>query len=85
MTDACHLPEGFAAGAALRMAPGPQGAASALLELFAMTEADRETMGRRGRGLIDTRFAWPVVGRQFLDVYRWVAGGGVPPDCVRTA
>lgn len=85
MTDTCHLPEGFAAGAAVRMGPGPQGAASALLELFAMTEADREAMGRRGRGLIDTRFAWSVVGRQFLDVYRWVAGGGVPPDCVRTA
>jgi poly(glycerol-phosphate) alpha-glucosyltransferase len=85
MTESCHLPEGFAAGAAVKMAPGPQGAASALLELFAMTEADRETMGRRGRQLIETRFAWPVVGRQFLDVYRWVAGGGVPPDCVRVA
>jgi glycosyltransferase involved in cell wall biosynthesis len=67
------------------MAAGPQGAAAALLELFAMGEGEREDMGRRGRQLIETRFAWPVVGRQFLDVYRWVTGGGAPPDCVRTA
>jgi poly(glycerol-phosphate) alpha-glucosyltransferase len=85
MTETCHLPEGFASGAAVRMAPGPAGAASALLELFAMSGADREAMGRRGRRLIDTRFAWPVVGRQFLDVYRWAAGEGVRPDCVRMA
>lgn len=85
MTETCHLPEGFSAGAAIRMGPGPEGAAAALLELFAMNEADRQTMGCRGRRLFETRFAWPVVGRRFLDVYDWVAGGGAPPDCVRTA
>jgi poly(glycerol-phosphate) alpha-glucosyltransferase len=85
MTETCHLPEGFAAGAALRMAPGPEGAAAALLELFATTQKEREEMGRRGRRLIDTRFAWPVVGQKYLDVYRWLAGGGSPPDCVRAA
>ena len=49
-----------------------------------MAEAEREAMGRRGRQLIDTRFAWPVVGRQFLELYRWVADGGARPGCVRT-
>jgi len=85
MTETCHLPEGFTAGAALKMAPGPQGVAHALLELYTMTEQQRQAMGRRGRCLIDARFAWPVVGRRFLEVYRWVAGGGPVPDCVRTA
>jgi poly(glycerol-phosphate) alpha-glucosyltransferase len=82
MTDACHLPEGFEAGAALRVAPGVDGVARALLALFATSAADRAATGARGRALVEARFAWPVIARRFLDVYRWLAGGGPPPDCV---
>jgi poly(glycerol-phosphate) alpha-glucosyltransferase len=83
VTDACHLPEGLSAGAALRVPPGAEGVAAALLELFALPEHEREAMGRRGRELIERRYAWPVVGRQFLAVYTWLGGGGAPPSCVR--
>jgi poly(glycerol-phosphate) alpha-glucosyltransferase len=84
MTDACHLPSGFEAGAAMRMDKGVEGAAAALAELFATSDADRRAMGARGRALIERRFSWPVVARQFLEVYGWLAGGGSTPACVRT-
>jgi poly(glycerol-phosphate) alpha-glucosyltransferase len=77
MTDACHLPAGFEAGAALRIADA--GPAEALRALFAMTSADRAAMGARGRALVESRFSWPVVARQFVEVYRWLAGGGPRP------
>jgi glycosyltransferase involved in cell wall biosynthesis len=83
MTDACHLPEGFAAGAALRVPPGEEGIEAALLELFALPQPDLDAMGRRGRALIERDYAWPVVTRRFLDVYEWLAGGGAPPAWVR--
>jgi poly(glycerol-phosphate) alpha-glucosyltransferase len=83
MTDASHLPQGFAAGAALRVAPGADGVAQALSALFATSAADRAAMGARGRALAEAQFAWPVVARRFLDVYRWLAGGGPRPECVR--
>jgi glycosyltransferase involved in cell wall biosynthesis len=83
VTDACHLPEGLAAGAALRVPHGAEGVTSALHELFALPEGELLAMGRRGRELIERRYAWPVVGRQFLELYTWLGGGGPPPDCVR--
>ncbi len=85
VTEACHLAEGRAAGAALRVGPGPEGMSSALRELFAMPVHEREAMGRRGRALIERRYSWPVVGRQFLDLYAWLAGGGPAPAFVRGA
>ena len=85
MTDACNLPCGFEAAAAVRMGPGADGVAAALLELFSMSDADRQAMGRRGRALVERRFSWPVVGPQFVEVYSWLAGGGARPASVRGA
>jgi glycosyltransferase involved in cell wall biosynthesis len=84
MTDACHLPAGFEAGAAMRVGEGATGAAAALGELFSTSATDRLAMGARGQALVERRFSWPVVARQFLEVYGWLAGGGSPPACVRT-
>jgi len=84
MTDACHLPAGFEAGAAVRVGEGATGAATAIGELFSTSSADRRAMGARGRALVERRFSWPVVARQFLEVYGWLAGGGSPPAFVRT-
>ena len=83
MTDACHLPQGLAAGAALRVPPGEEGMEAALLELFVLPGEELDAMGGRGRALIERDYAWPVVARQFLELYGWLAGGGAPPACVR--
>jgi poly(glycerol-phosphate) alpha-glucosyltransferase len=84
MTEACNLPEGVAAGAALSIATDPAGIAAGLRQLFALSDAERRNIGARGRALVRERFTWASVGAQMAAVYQWVLGGGPPPSCVLT-
>ena len=83
MTSQCNLPEGFAARAALEVRPEPQSIAEGLLRLFSMTPQERRAAGDRGRALVESRFTWPAVAEQMMNVYRWLRRGGPQPDCVR--
>ncbi len=95
MTDQCNLPEGFAAGAAIRVRQETgdrrQGTgdrevgmsiADGMRELVGMSDSDRVTMGMRGRRLVEDQFTWPKVAAQMLEVYEWVVSGGPRPRCV---
>ena len=82
MTEACNLPEGFAASAALPIETDRVGVANGLRQLFAMSDAERRDMGARGQALVRERFTWSSVGEQMTAVYQWVLGGGSPPSCV---
>ena len=84
MTDACNLPEGFAAGAALPIGTDRAGIGAGLRRLFALPEAARREMGARGRTLVRERFTWASIAAQMAAVYQWVLGGGPPPSCVLT-
>jgi poly(glycerol-phosphate) alpha-glucosyltransferase len=81
MTRACNLLEGFAAGAAVEIAPDPRVIAGALCDH--LEDADLREIGRRGRELAQTRFTWAWATNALLDVYRWVTTGGPRPECVR--
>ncbi len=85
MTPPCHLPEGFAEGAAVKADPDVASLTQGLRTLFAMSKSEREQMGARGRRLVEQKFSWPHVAEQMVGVYRWVLGGGPRPDCVREA
>ncbi len=82
MTPACNLPEGFAAGAAMRIEPNAASLESGLRALFDMSHADRQIMGANGRTLAENKFTWRKVAGQMADVYAWILGGGSRPDCV---
>jgi poly(glycerol-phosphate) alpha-glucosyltransferase len=82
MTEACHLPCGFSAGAALALSGDARADAAVLASLFSTSAEDRREMGRRGRALVEERFSWEVVGRQYTAVYSWLLGGGPTPGCV---
>jgi glycosyltransferase involved in cell wall biosynthesis len=84
MTDSCNLPEGFAAGAALPIEPQPGGIEEGIGRLWAMPDAARRNMGRRGRALVAERFAWPRIAEEMGAVYEWVLGAGAPPASVMT-
>ncbi len=80
MTEACHLPAGFAAGAALRLGPEPSAMAEGLRDLFAMTPSERATMGGNGRRLVEERYAWGPVAADLRSVYAWIRGGPPPRE-----
>jgi poly(glycerol-phosphate) alpha-glucosyltransferase len=83
MTEACNLPEGMAAGAALQIEPHVAGIAQGLSELFAMSDAERAKMGARALRLAAERFSSPSIAAQMKDVYEWVGGLRAPPSTVR--
>ena len=82
MTSACNLPEGFAAGAALRIEPDAVIIAQGLRALFEMSCDDRRVMGQNGRALAERKFDWQMVAAQMAEVYAWVVGAGSKPACV---
>jgi len=82
MTPECNLPEGFSAGAALKVEASETGLVAGLDELRRMTDAERTAMGSRGHGLVVERFTWQRVARQLQSVQEWILGGGTKPDCV---
>ena len=82
MTLECNLPEGFSAGAALRIEPKTENIAAGLRQLFEMSGADRQTMGLRGENLVRHRFTWQKIAADMRSVYAWTLGGGQKPDCI---
>ena len=84
MTPECNLPEGFVAGAAVRIETSPNLIAAGLRTVFEMSADERQTMGGRGLALVNERYTWPEVARQMREVFEWVLGGGPRPGCVIT-
>lgn len=89
MTEHCNLPEGFAAGAAIRIGTDVASIAEGLRELCSLPTTDNgqrttslASMGMRGRQLVEERFTWPQVAAQMKEVYEWIVGGGTRPMCV---
>jgi glycosyltransferase involved in cell wall biosynthesis len=85
MTHHCHLPEGFAAGAALPIEPEAESIAQGLQTLFEMEEGELREAGRRGRELVAARFTWSQAASSLHEVYRWMLGTGPQPSCLVTA
>ncbi len=83
MTGQCNLPEGFAAAAAIEIRPDADAIAAGLERLLSMPDAERRQMGANGRDLVVSKFAWPRIAAQMIDVYKWVVGEGPKPACVR--
>lgn len=80
MTRQCNLAEGFEAGAAVEVTTEPAELSSALARV--LSSADLQTMGLRGRELVQRKFTWDAVARDLHEVYMWLARGGERPACV---
>ena len=83
MTPQCNIPEGFAMGAAIKVEPNPHEIERGLLNLFEMSDSERQVMGERGVTLVKKRFTWPIVADEMRAIHEWVLGGGTPPTSVR--
>ena len=62
---------------------GVEPLAAAIREAAGIGDDERREMGARGRRLIEERFGWTAIARRMVSVYRWLAGEGVSPECVR--
>ncbi len=82
MTEACNLPEGADAKAAIVMAPEVNSIVAALRQLFSLSDSEREAMGRNGRRLVEERYQWPRVASSMTEVYDWILGHAPRPACV---
>jgi poly(glycerol-phosphate) alpha-glucosyltransferase len=82
MTPECNLPEGFAAGAAIRIETSVPGIAQGLEQLARSPSADLRVLGDNGRRLVAIRFSWPKIALEMKAVYQWALGGGPKPDCI---
>jgi poly(glycerol-phosphate) alpha-glucosyltransferase len=84
MTEACNLPRGLQAGAALRLCPGPEGIAEGIEEFVRMTDPERMVMGERGLMLVKNHLQWPQLAERMRSVYAWLMGMGDRPEWVAT-
>lgn len=82
ITPQCHLPEGFAAGAAILTHPIKEDIVEALHQLASLTESQRVAMGARGRRLVAESFTWTSVAERLHSVYAWLLDGAPKPACV---
>jgi len=84
MTDHCNLPEGFNAGAAIRVGTDMASISEGIRKILESAIPDLETIGQNGRILVEERFTWPQVAAQMKQVYEWVLGLGGRPECIRS-
>jgi poly(glycerol-phosphate) alpha-glucosyltransferase len=82
MTPACNLPEGYEAGAAMRIEPDAEDIAAGMTNFMSLTDAEREAMGAKGLALVREKYSWPVIASEMAAVYRWVAANGSKPATV---
>jgi poly(glycerol-phosphate) alpha-glucosyltransferase len=82
MTPECNFPEGFTDKAAIRIHSDVQSISVGLKDLFSMPDSELQAMGTRGRQLVEQRFSWKMIAHQMKQVYDWLVGGGVEPECV---
>ena len=82
MTPECNLPEGFVANAAIRIETNIESIARGLDDLFRSPASVLRTLGDNGR-LVAARFIWSKIADDMKQVYDWVLGGGMRPNCVK--
>ncbi len=81
-TAACHFPEAAAVDAAVVVEPRTEPLTQALRELMRRSPEERRALGARGRRLVEADYTWDQQAARLASVYRWLAGGGAPPECV---
>lgn len=82
MTPECHLPEGYAADAAIRINDNVVSVKNGLMNFFGMDDEKRKAIGRRGYDLVCEKFTWDASARKMIEVYEWLLGKSEKPDFV---
>ena len=73
VSEACHFPEVAEVGAG-KIVPLDSDAVAAALRDVLFDEGARKRMGEAGRALVMSRFTWPAIAEQTLDMYKRAVG-----------
>jgi glycosyltransferase involved in cell wall biosynthesis len=82
ITTTCHFPEVAAAGGAVVVTPHVDAVTRGLRELLERTPDERARLGLNGRRLVVDHYTWDRQAERLASVYKWLRGGGPPPDVV---
>jgi glycosyltransferase involved in cell wall biosynthesis len=82
VTTACHFPELAAAGGGIEVTPDADAVTQGLRDLIERAPAERASLGRIGRRLVEQHYTWDRQAERLASVYDWLTGGGPPPDPV---
>jgi glycosyltransferase involved in cell wall biosynthesis len=61
---------------------GPDALAATLDVALSLSDAERVSMGARGRAWMSRDFGWDGIAMRMEQVYRWCLGEGEMPDCM---
>lgn len=67
------------------VAPEARAVGEAMAAALRLPSSELERMGANGRALVREQLSWDSIGERWVEVYRWLLGGGAPPACVRLA
>lgn len=74
MTAECNLPEGFSAGAALRIGTDAPSISDGIQRMISLPVADRQQLGVRGRALVEQSYTWSSVATATYNLYADLLG-----------
>ncbi|HCS89718.1 MAG TPA: glycosyl transferase family 1, partial [Chromatiaceae bacterium] len=77
-------PQGFEQQAAARLTLEAADMADSLQAFLDQDVHELQSMGDRGRALVEARFRWTRIGIEMAAVYRWIIDGGAPPPTLWT-
>lgn len=69
MTEACNIPEAFAAGAALRIEPNPESIGKGIARFMEMQASELDAMKVKARDLAESQFTWDQQVKRMQEVY----------------
>jgi len=82
VTTACHFPELAEADGAVVVTPDADGVTRGLRDLLDRSPDQRAALAHNGRRLVEDHYTWDRQADKLAAVYRWLSGGGTPPDVV---
>lgn len=82
MTPYCNIPEGFNAGAAIKIDDNISSVKNGLINLFTMSKKQRKEIGDKGFQLVSEKFTWDASARKMIQLYSWLLGNSKKPDFV---
>ena len=82
MTPECHIPEGYAAHAAIQISDNVESVVNGLQTFFSMDKEEREIMGELGYKLVCEKFTWEAAAKKMQALYEWLLGRNRKPNFV---